>query len=366
MRVLSKLAMVLVLVTSTLASAQWTATTGSTGKCIGISMFSDTVGFAVTEPSVIQAAKLMATTDGSTWAAIVSPTFPPNGGKGLKFLTATTGILIRNSSAADAIYKTVDGGLTWTAKPITLKAGSSGTLLLTGLSFANLKDGTVTGALGPGRGFIAVTGDGGETWTEVDPPAVTLNIGRAVMLSPTQIVIAGCKAVASNNLLHIWNSSDRGVTWTLRHQPQLFCGTTIYPFDGAGGSLYFFQGCLGGNCVVKSTDNGDTWTAPGTQNLNGTFWGGMSFSSATHGILVGKTESPQPAGALVFSTSNGGATIRKKKLTGFSSIALKSIPLVFRPKATRSLFTTSERQCGMAMPRPMPVEPRFSRRFSIL
>src|SRR6185437_2438163 len=65
-------------------------------------------------------------------------------------------------------------------------------------------------------------------------------------------------------------------------------------------------------------------------------------------------------------TSSGGATMRKKKLTGFSSIARKSTPSFFRPKATRSLLTTRERQWGMAMPRPIPVDPRFSRRLSIL
>src|SRR5690606_28096860 len=51
--------------------------------------------------------------------------------------------------------------------------------------------------------------------------------------------------------------------------------------------------------------------------------------------------------------------------TGWLSIALKSIRPIFLPNATRSLFTTSERQWGMAIPRPIPVEPRFSRRFSI-
>src|ERR1019366_6865576 len=65
-------------------------------------------------------------------------------------------------------------------------------------------------------------------------------------------------------------------------------------------------------------------------------------------------------------TSSGGATMRKKKNTGFSSIALKSTPSRFRPNATRSLLTTSERQWGIAMPPPMPVEPTFSRRLSIL
>jgi hypothetical protein len=58
--------------------------------------------------------------------------------------------------------------------------------------------------------------------------------------------------------------------------------------------------------------------------------------------------------------------MRKKKFTGFSSIARKSIPDDFRPKATRSLLTTSERQWGIAIARPIPVEPRFSRRFNIL
>src|SRR5437660_521372 len=42
------------------------------------------------------------------------------------------------------------------------------------------------------------------------------------------------------------------------------------------------------------------------------------------------------------------------------------MPSSFRPNATRSLSTTRERQCGIAMFWPIPVEPRVSRRFNIL
>jgi len=53
-------------------------------------------------------------------------------------------------------------------------------------------------------------------------------------------------------------------------------------------------------------------------------------------------------------------------IQGFPGIALKSMPSSLRPNATRSRLTTRERQWGMAMDWPMPVDPRVSRRFSIL
>ena len=55
-----------------------------------------------------------------------------------------------------------------------------------------------------------------------------------------------------------------------------------------------------------------------------------------------------------FETSSGGATMRKKNFTGFSSIALKSTPSLFLPNATRSLLTTSDRQCGNRDASPDP------------
>ena len=58
--------------------------------------------------------------------------------------------------------------------------------------------------------------------------------------------------------------------------------------------------------------------------------------------------------------------IRKKLCTGAPSIELKSSPDAFPSVGQPKRFTTRERQWGMAMPFPIPVDPRFSRRFSVL
>src|SRR6266568_3780127 len=47
-------------------------------------------------------------------------------------------------------------------------------------------------------------------------------------------------------------------------------------------------------------------------------------------------------------------------------MALKSIPAALRPNAHRRRVTTRERQWGIEMCCPMPVDPSVSRRFSIL
>jgi hypothetical protein len=110
----------------------------------------------------------------------------------------------------------------------------------------------------------------------------------------------------------------------------LFAGTSTFPLSGAGGALYFFQGCTGsiangGTCIAKSTDGGDTWATVGTQYLVGTFYD-MSFSDADHGIVVGKTEAPLAPGTLVMSTSNGGATWTTETLPATTVLGCSDYP----------------------------------------
>lgn len=125
MKTPAQLALV-VLFTSAVANAQWASTTGTTGKCAALSMVSDTVGYAVIEPALPGAPRLVSTTDGATWNAVTSATYP-GGTKELKFIDATTGFLVRGgSNELTAIWKTTDSGLTWTAKPITLSGGATG------------------------------------------------------------------------------------------------------------------------------------------------------------------------------------------------------------------------------------------------
>lgn len=328
-----RLTTVSLLLVSGLASAQW-ATITAGGKCTGISMISDLEGFGTADAaSLINPPRMLKTTDGSTWSDVTGAVMPSTLIRGLKFLNSTTGFLIGGSSTSDGtnvIFKTVNGGVTWTAKPIVVRTGASGYVWLTGISFANTRDGVVTGRRSATLGFVAVTGDGGETWTELAAPANSNIVGRAVMLSPTDIVVAGSVLVSTNNLMGVWNSHDRGVTWTLRHQPQLFSGTSTYPLSGAGGALYFFQGCQGsiangGTCIAKSTDGGDTWATVGTQYLVGTFFD-MTFSDAQHGIVVGKTEAPLAAGTLVMSTSNGGTTWTTETLPATTTLGCSDYP----------------------------------------
>jgi hypothetical protein len=56
----------------------------------------------------------------------------------------------------------------------------------------------------------------------------------------------------------------------------------------------------GGECWVRSTDNGDTWTVGGSHYLNAGVYT-LKMATATHAIRVGAG-----TGALVMSTSNGG------------------------------------------------------------
>ncbi|MGA9116736.1 MAG: T9SS type A sorting domain-containing protein [Bacteroidota bacterium] len=91
--------------------------------------------------------------------------------------------------ASPVVYRTTDGGLSWTS----LQAGT-GTVLLEGISFAaGSSTGIICGS-GPGIGpYAARTTDGGGTWTQALLPSLpggTLLVG-ALLLDPLQGYITG-------------------------------------------------------------------------------------------------------------------------------------------------------------------------------
>ncbi|TLM99619.1 hypothetical protein FDZ73_21475, partial [bacterium] len=119
-----------------------------------------------------------------------------------------------------AMYKSTDGGVTFTRKPIDTGAGAT-----SGADFINVDFyGNKGVAVGAG-GYIARTTDGGETWTLVRKPAVgaadDTHLIRAVWAGPDTIYVIGYEGI-------ILKSTDSGVTWT-NVAPG---GLPVYPGDG--------------------------------------------------------------------------------------------------------------------------------------
>jgi len=303
-RIVGVLAVGVVGLTAGEARAAWTAN-DLPGSCVDMSFVGNTTGFAAIS-SGIGGASLYRTTTGASWSKVTAAGFPA-AATSIAYIDAGRGHAVAGSkatTAADAIARTLDGGATWTPRPITLLPTTTGTnVALSRVSFATKNAGVAVGTLDGARGFVAITKNGGDTWTEIEAPASTL-LGGAVMISADDIVLAGAAPPA--DALTLWSSHDGGASFTVRYQGDAVGAGQSWSLDSVGGSTYFLKGCgsPAGNaeCVLKSTNVGDTWTSPSAAFFGGTYRA-LAFSDAMHGIAAGAIGT-----ADVRVTSDGGQT----------------------------------------------------------
>lgn len=204
---------------------------------------------------ISEAAILRTTDGGQTWYN-VSPTGVTTFGYGTgnSFINATQAwILVADANdpvGSGVLYRTSDGGLTWTSIPLPFGSGD--------LTFLDENNGWLMLSLGAGAGSMGIaiyrTSDGGATWTQTytnDP-----NVANAGDSLP----LGGIK----NNLTPL----DANIAWV--------GGVTYAPE-----TFYFY----------KTTDGGQNWAvqnlppAPGMQNTEIAIDSGPIFTSPSDGIL---------------------------------------------------------------------------------
>lgn len=215
-----------------------------------LTMLSELDGWAISENAILR------TTDGgSTWYNVSPSGVTDLGfGTGHTFFDASQAwILVADASdpaASGLLYRTGDGGLTWTVYPVPFGGGQ--------MAFVDETHGWMLASLGAGAGSMAVaiyiTDDGGESWTQTytnDP-----NLAGAGDSLP----LSGIK----NNLTAL----DEETAWV---------GGVIY----APETFYLY----------KTTDGGRTWTpqtipaAPGMQNTEVAVDSGPIFTTPDDGVL---------------------------------------------------------------------------------
>ena len=213
-------------------------------------MLNELDGWAIADNAILR------TTDGSSSWYNVSPQGVTafGFGTGHTFLNASQAwVLVTDASdpaGSGLLYRTDDGGLTWTVYPVPFGGGD--------LTFIDESHGWMMAALGAGAGSMAVaiykTDDGGSTWTQTytnDPNLA--NAGESLPLG-------GIK----NNLTPL----DADTAWV---------GGVIYSPE----TFYLY----------KTSDGGRTWapqtipTAPGMQNTEVAVDTGPIFPTRSDGIL---------------------------------------------------------------------------------
>ncbi len=229
------------------------------------------------------------TTDaGRTWQPIAS--IPGERIEGIACATLREGwALTYRHEGIWTLFRTTDGGLTWSAVhdlskqalPQQLKAVDqdtvavqlNGVILLSrdaGKSFERVTDLPVAAAYDfhdaatawkADVGRILTTQDGGKSWDAITMP----DSGQALhidLLSPTEAkVLAGYKCTGSACTSHaLYTTADGGQTWTVGAPLQEYFRPQMQFVDGTHGWLVSFRGQYSPEPhVLLTSDGGETW-----------------------------------------------------------------------------------------------------------
>lgn len=265
------------------------------------------------------------TNGGTTWTATTVSGLPTNALiADISAVSATTAYIATapssGSAAANGIWKTTDGGVTWTkqANAYTPAAGAS---FANHVYFWDANNGWTSGDPVAGKFEMYKTSNGGTSWTVS---------GSLSALSATEYTYVGLKDVVGDNIWvgtslgRILRSTDRGNTWTGNSSPVVDFGGIIT--SGSSGSFAFQDA---NNGLLISVDGADSPLST-TAILYSTTDGGVSwepieptgpwyFGDITHvpgtvstyvstGINPGDTANPRPQWLGSSYSTDGGLT----------------------------------------------------------
>ena len=317
--------LLLLLVFSARAQAQWVGlSTGTDADLRGLSVVSASVVWA----SGARGTVLHTTDGGTTWTI---DTIPGASKLDLRAVAATSPETAHAMSVGDSsrIFRTVDGGRTWSLRYTSLRKGS----FLDAIRFWDSKHGIAMSDPVDGRFLLVTTQDGGDTWQEVPaeglPP--TLPDERAYAASGSGLSVFGRRDVwfvsggaASARVFH---SADRGATWTVSTTPIRAgirsAGIFSIAFRDAkhgviaGGD--YRQPNLRGRNLALTSDGGATWTVVDSATSPMGFRSAVAFVPETQGrklVAVGLNGSDV--------SSDGGRTWASVDTMAYNSVAFAS------------------------------------------
>jgi photosystem II stability/assembly factor-like uncharacterized protein len=257
---------------------------------------------------------LYRTTDGGlTWT--ISST--PFSGGDLNFTDVNNGWMLADlgvgaGSNAVAVFQTTDGGATWTQTytndPNNPEAGDSLPLggIKSDLVPLDMQTAWVSGVIySPGTVYLYRTNDGGHTWAPVtlDLPEGAENFELGIDREQLQFVTAseaflGVRMSGELSQTAIYVTNDAGNTWTLT--PALIPKGGVSDFLSAQEAIIY-----NGEQFYVTRDAARTWTVVSPDIVFGDSFATMDFVDLLSGWVV--TVDPQNHRSL-YRTTDGGAT----------------------------------------------------------
>ena len=206
------------LLASSAASAQsWQPVPSGTGAELrGLSVVSSKVAWASGAKGTV-----LRTVDGKAWQAMQVPDADKIDFRDIQAFDARTAVVMgAGPGAASRIYRTEDGGATWTL--VTTNAVAEG--FWDAMAFWDKDNGILFGDPVKGSFQVYTTGDGGRSWQEVAAKGLEAmpNEG-AFAASGTCLTVAGTGdawiATGGSASSRVFHSLDRGKTWRVASTP---------------------------------------------------------------------------------------------------------------------------------------------------
>ena len=251
---------------------------------------------------------------GLTWTNAMTPF----SGGDLNFIDPDNGWMLADlgvgaGSMGVSIFQTTDGGATWEQKytndPNLANAGDSLPLggLKNGLTPLDAKTAWVYGVVySPGHVYLFRTDDGGERWSPVsiELPAGAENSEVGIDRDQMKFVSAtdgffALRMVGDVTQTAVYTTRDGGNTWTLT--------STLIPNGGASDFLSSEEAIVyNGEQFYVTRDAARTWTIIPPDIKFGESFAGMDFVNASSGWVL--TLDPTNNHRSLYRTSDGGAT----------------------------------------------------------
>lgn len=234
----------------------------------------------------------------SNWQVLPDAFSNPNGQRydDLFFLDESTGWAANGFYAA--IYKTTDGGITWSEQLNENDLG--GSYYFRNIEFLNEN----VGFVGTLNGEFFKTSDGGTTWSEVTD------------LSPNPNAICGLDTVGDSTIYgcgaffepaHIIKSEDSGNTWSYMDMSEYADALVEILFLDELTGYVSGNNSVGG-IVLKTNDGGQNWTEIYNSNVEGEFVWKLQTLGGNNDIVFGSIQPVAPNQGKLIKSMDAGET----------------------------------------------------------